>query len=46
VFNVSAQILANDRADLLSYLQTSDLMLIVVTVLIALLLVARHPKEH
>jgi hypothetical protein len=46
VFSFAATVMANEGADLLSYLLTSELMLIFVTVLIALLLVARHPKER
>jgi hypothetical protein len=46
VFSFSANVPANEGADVLSYLFTSELMLILVTVLIALLLVARYPEEH
>ena len=46
VLEFSVKVPASDGSDLLTYLATSEWVLLVGGVLIALVLVARKPKEH
>jgi hypothetical protein len=46
VFEFSAKVPASEGPDLLTYLLTSEWLLLVGMVLIALVLVARNPKER